>query len=161
MSDEKRKYRIPFSVARCFDCGSPYNIEKGGALAELVGFYLDLKAQISLCCRIFEIRHFYLNQDVEWQDKCRLLTVPHVFYKHIKICGLGSDMLKATQNIGWKYACDMLILCAKVIFQGLCKKIFIVFIVFWKLRNSYFQGPPFSGCFRKQLHLFFYKQSKI
>ena len=100
MSDEKRKYRIPFSVARCFDCDSTYNIEKRGALAELVGFYLDLKAQISLCCRIFEIRHFYLNQDVEWQDKCRLLTVPHVFYTHIKICGLGSDMLKATQNIG-------------------------------------------------------------
>ena len=28
--------------------------------------------------------------------------------KKIKICGLGSNMLKATQNIGWKYACDML-----------------------------------------------------
>ena len=26
------------------------------------------------------------------------------FYKHIRIKGLGSDMLKVTQNIGWKYA---------------------------------------------------------
>ena len=49
------------------------------------------------------------------------LTVLHVFlYKHIKIRELGSDMLKVTQDIGWKYACDMLILCVKVIFQGLC-----------------------------------------
>ena len=29
------------------------------------------------------------------------LTVLHVFYKHIKIRGLGLDMLKATQNIDW------------------------------------------------------------
>ena len=35
------------------------------------------------------------------------------FYKHIKIQGLGSDLLKATQNIGWKYAYDMLIPCVK------------------------------------------------
>ena len=31
-------------------------------------------------------------------------------------------MLKATQNTGWKYVCDMLILCIKVTFQGLYKK---------------------------------------
>ena len=37
------------------------------------------------------------------------------FYKHIKIQGLGSDMLKATQNIGRKYTYDMLILCVKII----------------------------------------------
>ena len=36
------------------------------------------------------------------------------FYKHIKIQGLGSKMPKATQNIGWKYAYDMLILCVKI-----------------------------------------------
>ena len=36
------------------------------------------------------------------------------FYKHIKIQGLGSDMLIATQNIGWKYAYDMLALCVKI-----------------------------------------------
>ena len=38
-------------------------------------------------------------------------TVPNIEYarffffnKHIKNQGLGSDMIKATQNIGWKYA---------------------------------------------------------
>ena len=40
------------------------------------------------------------------------------FYKHIKIQGLGSDMLKATQNIGWKYAYDMLILYVKIFKMG-------------------------------------------
>ena len=30
------------------------------------------------------------------------------FYKHTKTQGLGSDILKATQNIGWKYAYGML-----------------------------------------------------
>ena len=37
------------------------------------------------------------------------------FYKHIKLQGLGSDMLIETQNIGWKYAYDMLILWVKII----------------------------------------------
>ena len=36
------------------------------------------------------------------------------FYKHTKTQGLGSDILKATQNIGWKYAYGMLILCVKI-----------------------------------------------
>ena len=40
------------------------------------------------------------------------------FYKDIKIQGLVSDMLKATQNIGWKYAYDMLILCVKILKMG-------------------------------------------
>ena len=39
-----------------------------------------------------------------------------IFYKHIKIRGLGSDMLMAKQNISWKLA----ILCIKVIFQVFC-----------------------------------------
>ena len=37
-----------------------------------------------------------------------------LFYKHIKIQALGSDMLKGRQNVGWKYADDMLIPCVKV-----------------------------------------------
>ena len=40
------------------------------------------------------------------------------FYKHIRIQGLGSDMLKVTQNIGWKYAYDMLILWVKIFKMG-------------------------------------------
>ena len=57
------------------------------------------------------------------------------FYKHIKIQGLGSDMLKATQNIGWKYAYDMLILCVKIInfnstFYNIC--------LFWSNRPELF-----------------------
>ena len=36
------------------------------------------------------------------------------FYKRIKIQGLGSDMLKTTQNIAWKYVYGMLILCSKI-----------------------------------------------
>ena len=36
------------------------------------------------------------------------------FYKRIKIQGLGSDMFKSAQNIGWKYAYDMLILRVKI-----------------------------------------------
>ena len=36
------------------------------------------------------------------------------FYKHIKIQGLGLNMFKATQNIGQKYAYDMLILYVKI-----------------------------------------------
>ena len=37
-------------------------------------------------------------------------------YKHNEIRGLGSDMLKATQNIAKTYACDMLKLSVKVVF---------------------------------------------
>ena len=40
------------------------------------------------------------------------------FYKYIRIQGLGSDMLKATQNIDWNYAYDMLILCVKIFKMG-------------------------------------------
>ena len=39
-----------------------------------------------------------------------------IFYNHIKIRGLRSDMLMATHNISWKYV----ILCVKVIFQVFC-----------------------------------------
>ena len=44
-----------------------------------------------------------------------MLNVLHAFffYKYIRIKGLGSDMLKVTQNIGW-YAYDMLILWVKI-----------------------------------------------
>ena len=43
----------------------------------------------------------------------------HVFFISIlKFKGLVSDMLKATQNIGWKYAYDMLILCVKILKMG-------------------------------------------
>ena len=41
------------------------------------------------------------------------------FYKRIKIQGLGSDMLKAAQKIGAKYAYDMLILCVQIFKMGL------------------------------------------
>ena len=41
------------------------------------------------------------------------------FYKRIKIQGLGSDMLKAAQNIGSKYAYNMLILCVQIFKTGL------------------------------------------
>ena len=40
------------------------------------------------------------------------------FYKHIKVQGLGSDMLKTTQNIAWKYVYGMLILCTKIFKMG-------------------------------------------
>ena len=40
--------------------------------------------------------------------------IKYFYYKHIKIQGLGLDMLKATQNIGWKYAYDILTLCVKI-----------------------------------------------
>ena len=43
------------------------------------------------------------------------------FYKHIKIQWLDSDMLKATQNMGWKYTYDMLILSAKIINFNSCQ----------------------------------------
>ena len=36
------------------------------------------------------------------------------FYKNIKIQGLGSDILKATQNISRKYAYNTPILCIKI-----------------------------------------------
>ena len=42
------------------------------------------------------------------------MSITCFFYKHIKVQGLGSDMLKATQNIDWKYAFDMLILSVKI-----------------------------------------------
>ena len=41
------------------------------------------------------------------------------FYKRIKLQGLGSDMLKAAQNIGSKYAYNMLILCVQIFKTGL------------------------------------------
>ena len=58
-----------------------------------------------------------------------------MFFKHIRIQGLGSDMFKATQNIGWKYAYDMLILCVKIInfnstFYNIC--------LFWSSRPEVF-----------------------
>ena len=40
------------------------------------------------------------------------------FYKHIKIQELGSNILKATQNIGGKHAYDMLILWVKFLKMG-------------------------------------------
>ena len=46
-SDEtKRKYRISFSVVRCFDCGRRYKIEKGYCRSTrgTVEVYLDVKA---------------------------------------------------------------------------------------------------------------------
>ena len=49
--------------------------------------YLDLKARISSYCRICALCHFYLNQDEEWQDKYRHLTVLQFFNKHIEIRG--------------------------------------------------------------------------
>ena len=42
------------------------------------------------------------------------ISVTFFFYKHIKIQGLGSNMLKVTQHIGWKYAYDMLTLCVRI-----------------------------------------------
>ena len=60
---------------------------------------------------------------------------PMFFYKHIKIQELGSDMLKATQNIGWKYAYDMLIICVKIFKMGV-KSVglsHIAYIVTYKL----------------------------
>ena len=39
--------------------------------------------------------------------KC-ILDITCFFYKHIKIQGSGSDMFKATQYTGEKYAYDML-----------------------------------------------------
>ena len=42
------------------------------------------------------------------------MSITCFFYKHIKVQGLGSDMLKATQNIDWKYAFDMLTLSVKI-----------------------------------------------
>ena len=50
--------------------------------------------------------------------KFQITYIHGFFYKHIKVQGLGSDMLKATQNIGWKYAYKMLILCIKIFKMG-------------------------------------------
>ena len=69
------------------------------------------------------------------------------FYKHIKTQGLGSDMLKATQNIGWKHAHNMLILCVKIInlnstfyniclFWSSCPEVFLQIGVPTKLPKS-------------------------
>ena len=73
-------------------------------------------------------------------------TNPHVFfwnfsnytffYNRIKIQGLGSDMLQVTQNIGSKYAYDMLILCVQI-FQMDAKRLFwssTLFCLFWSSR---------------------------
>ena len=46
------------------------------------------------------------------------LTTYMFFYKHIRIQELGSDMVKVTQNIGWKYAYDRLILYVKIFKMG-------------------------------------------
>ena len=57
------------------------------------------------------------------------------FYKHLKSQGLDSDLLKATQNIGKKYACDMLILCVQFFKMG-AKSVglsHIAYIVIYKL----------------------------
>ena len=40
------------------------------------------------------------------------------YYEHTNFQGLDSDMLKATENIGWKYVYDMLILCVKIFKMG-------------------------------------------
>ena len=42
----------------------------------------------------------------------------HVFFKHIKIQGLGLDMLETSGNIGWKSVCDILILVYKMLQYG-------------------------------------------
>ena len=68
--ENKRKYRIPFSIERCFDCSRRYKIEKGYCRSTrgTVGVYLDLNAPISLYRRNCEPHHFHLNLDDEWQD---------------------------------------------------------------------------------------------
>ena len=50
--------------------------------------------------------------------KVTLVIYMFFFYKYIKIQGLRSDMLKATQNIGWKYSYDMLILYVRIFKMG-------------------------------------------
>ena len=58
------------------------------------------------------------------------------FYKHVKIQGLGSDMLMATQNSGWKYAHDVLILGVKIFKMG-AKRLFWsihLLCLFWSSR---------------------------
>ena len=97
----------------------------------------------------------FLNGDVfkidNWNYALRVpsfdSTSNFISYKHIKIRGLRSDMLMATHNISWKYV----VLCVKVIFQVFCKKILLIFIIFWKVRNSNFQQTLINGCFQKQL----------
>ena len=68
--ENKRKYRISFSIVQRFDCGRRYKIEKGHCRSThgTVGVYLDLKAPISLYCRNCEPHHFYQNLDDKWQD---------------------------------------------------------------------------------------------
>ena len=59
----------------------------------------------NLCFRVYELQFKVINKNV-----CYLYSVwVHFFYKYIRVKGLGSDMLKVTQNIGWKYTYDMLI----------------------------------------------------
>ena len=39
---------------------------------------------------------------------------------------------------------------SRLFFKDFAKYFLLIFIIFWKVRNSYFQGPPFSGCLRQQ-----------
>ena len=65
--ENKRKYRILFSIARCFDCDRPSKTEKGyfRSTRGTVGVCLDLKPSIPLYCRNCEPHHFHLNLDDE------------------------------------------------------------------------------------------------
>ena len=69
-NENKRKYRTPLFIVRCFDCGRRSKIEKGycRSTCRTVGVCLDLKPTISLYCRNCVPHHFSLNMDGEWQD---------------------------------------------------------------------------------------------
>ena len=74
-SDENNsKYRIPFSIVQCFDCGRQYKIEKAKRgprrnTCRTTGVYLDLKAPISFYCQNCDPHHFYLSLCDEWQEE--------------------------------------------------------------------------------------------
>ena len=143
--ENNRKYRIAFPVVRCFDCGRRYEIEKGYCRSTRAT--VGLKPRISLYCRICEPRHFQLNQDEEWQGKYRHLTVLHVFISIFKFMGQAWTSLRQHRIL----VEHTLVICSRLFFKDFAKNIQLIFIIFWKVRNSYFQGPLFSGCFRKQL----------
>ena len=80
------------------------HVSRWGRLARKV---MKLQAQNCWLCReSFQLAMLCL----EWSIVFRA-PLTCFFNKHIRIQGLGSDMLKTRQNIGWKYAYDMLILC--------------------------------------------------
>ena len=113
------------------------------------------KHQALQCLFYCEYNIVFLNGDVfktaNWNYGLRVPSFDSascfISYKHIKIRGLRSDTLMATHNISWKYA----ILCVKVIFQVFCLNFLLIFIIFWKVRNSNFQQTLINGCFQKQL----------